>query len=237
MGQKGRVTLWFGQSICLVGLLSFSYVLITLTTSPPPKRHVMLCFMRRHPCLPPLPFPLPPQTYEAATFSPLCLCDYCPRAYHLACLAPPTPPLSSTTLGEAKMEEPKIEEPTAASAAAATAGPDSAPPAAAAAVGATQGIDDAVMEDSAGGPRQGEVAAEAMKVEGGAEAEVDPAAAAAVAGPGLQGEEPTPDAEAEVEETSAVAVVVLPQFSYAALEGAAWACPHCQERHRRVLEG
>ena len=82
---------------------------------------------------------------------------------------------------------------------------------------------------------KGETAAEAMKVEGGVEAEVDTAAAAAVAGPGLQADV-TAEASAEGDGASA-AVVVVPQFSYAALEGATWACPHCQERHRRVLEG
>ena len=79
-----------------------------------------------------------------------------------------------------------------------------------------------------------------MKVEGGAQVVADAAAAAAAAaaGPGLPGEVVAGDAPEEVDEASAAAaVVVMPQFSYAALEGATWACPHCQERHRRVLEG
>ena len=79
-----------------------------------------------------------------------------------------------------------------------------------------------------------------MKVEGGAQVVADAAAAAAAAaaGPGLPGKVDAGDAPEEVDEASAAAaVVVVPQFSYAALEGATWACPHCQERHRRVLEG
>ena len=70
---------------------------------------------------------------------------------------------------------------------------------------------------------------EAMKVEGEANA-------AAAAWTGMQGDV-TAEPPAEEGDGASAAVPVVPQFSYAALEGATWACPHCQERHRRVLEG
>ena len=210
---------------------------------------VLLCFQS---CVTYPVYPLPPpQTYEAATFSPLCLCDYCPRAYHLACLAPPTPPLtSSTPLGEAKGEEPA----TAAAAAVtdmdvtAAAAPACMNTAAAPAVESAQENGDAVMEDAAGaaapGPGQGEAVKveggpQDMKAEGGAQVVAAAAAAAAAAATGppeLQGEVAAGGAPEEGDGAAAV-VVVVPQFSYAALEGATWACPHCQEKHRRVLEG
>lgn len=44
-----------------------------------------LCLLLRAFNTPPPPAPPLPQMYHAQ-LSPLCLCDFCPRSYHLACL-------------------------------------------------------------------------------------------------------------------------------------------------------
>lgn len=38
---------------------------------------------------------MPTQTYNQV-LSPLCLCDYCPRAYHVVCLGPAAPARPNT---------------------------------------------------------------------------------------------------------------------------------------------
>ena len=174
--------------------------------------------------------PFPPhivQTYEAETFSPLVLCDFCPRAFHMSCLAPdpkppPPPPETTAEAEEGAVVIPKAEE--EGSAPKIEAGEGSGPDvkseevvAAGTAPSTTPtdpGAATALVADSA--PPVTEKKEEEVAVPGGA-----------------LGEAPVEDASEPPH-----APATAPLFGFSDLgKGLCWACPKCEERHKMKIQG
>ena len=157
------------------------------------------------------------QTYEADSFSPLVLCDFCPRAYHMACLAPPPAPPTEKKPAAESSELLQVTEATANESSA----PTNIPKEEEAVVGEVPLQPSTAVQKEE--PTAPDVKSEEFSVALAEKKEELGEVAAAPTGEGGEGPE----------------ALVAPVFGFANLctNGHQWACPKCEERHKRSLQG